>query len=252
MIALHGVPELKRVQDYPDHLDIGAAASLSEAMPAIISAYPELEELFMRFASLPIRNAATLGGNIANASPIGDSMPALIALDARLGLRKGQASREVSLQNFYQAYQSTDLQPGEFVERILLPKKQTNQRVGAYKLTKRFDQDISAVCAAFSIVLSDDGQTIENARVAFGGMAATPKRANHCEAALTGATWQAHTIDTAIQALQHDFQPISDMRASADYRALTAGNLLRRFYPNETATAERSQSPDKSVYTYGR
>ena len=252
VIALHGVPELRLIEEHPDRLEIGAAASLSDAMPAIISAYPELEELMIRFASLPIRNAATLGGNIANGSPIGDSIPALIALDAHLTLRKGQTTRELALQDFYLAYQSTDLQPGEFVEKILLPKKQANQRVGAYKLSKRFDQDISAVCAVFSIVLSDDGQTIENARVAFGGMAAIPKRASHCEAALTGAAWQAHTIDAAIQALQLDFQPISDMRASAEYRIATAGNLLRRFFLNETATAEPSKASGTSVYTYGR
>jgi xanthine dehydrogenase small subunit len=202
--------------------------SLTDAVATLDRHYPELRELWRRFASPPIRNAGTLAGNIANGSPIGDSMPPLIALGTTVALRRGATHRELPLEDLYLAYQKTALQPGEFVERVRVPLPRPGVRCAAYKITKRFDQDISAVCAAFAIEL--DGATIRSARVAFGGMAATPKRAPACEAALAGQLWNAATCERAAAALTKDYTPIGDMRASAAYRLKVAQNLLRKFH----------------------
>ena len=241
VIQLTRVVELQRIERHGEILQIGAAVSLEDAFCAIVEHYPELAELHRRFASLPIRNAGTLCGNVANGSPIGDSMPALIALGASLLLRRGEALRELPLEDFYLGYQRTARRPGEFVQALRLPlpaadapsNSQPGEQSGSerrllrcYKIAKRFDQDISAVCAAF--VLSLDGGVISTARIAFGGMAEIPKRAARCEAALLGRECSEAGARAAIDALAEDFQPISDMRASADYRLRVAGNLLRR------------------------
>ena len=229
VIQLTRVAELQRIDQRGGQLEIGAAVSLEDAFGAIVEHYPELAELHRRFASLPIRNAGTLCGNVANGSPIGDSMPALIALGASLLLQRGEALRELPLEDFYLDYQRTARQPGEFVRalRLPLPPAADGRRLlRCYKIAKRFDQDISAVCAAFDLRI-DDG-LIAAARIAFGGMAAIPKRASRCEAALLGSPCSEAGARAAIDALAEDFQPISDMRASADYRLRVAGNLLRR------------------------
>jgi xanthine dehydrogenase small subunit len=227
IIYLGNVADLQSVAVTAQHVEIGAAVSLTDASAALDGHYPELRELWRRFASPPIRNAGTLAGNIANGSPIGDSMPPLIVLGATVVLRKGAARRELSLEDLYLAYQKTALQSGEFVEQVRVPLPRPGVRCAAYKITKRFDQDISAVCAAFAIEL-DDGR-VRAARVAYGGMAATPKRATACEAALMGQPWSAATCDRAAAALAQDYTPIADMRASGAYRLAVAQNLLRKF-----------------------
>ena len=213
-------------------------------MPVILEHYPLLDELLRRFASPPIRNAATLGGNIANGSPIGDSMPALMAAGASLLLRSATGSREVALDDFYHDYQVNDLNPGEFIERIRIPLPGDGVSLYSYKLSKRFDQDISAVCTAYRLQLDDD--RVKSIRIACGGLAATIKRALRCEEALTGQPWNEDTIARGMAAFAEDFQPISDMRASAGYRMRGGQNLLRRLY-----LETRGELTD-SVYTYGR
>ena len=189
VIYTGSVSELDRFDVTDDALTIGAAVSVSDSMALLADEYPELRELFVRYGSPPIRNAATLGGNVANGSPIGDSMPALMVLDAVLVLRCGDDEREVALRDFYLAYQKTALSQGEFVRAIKLPRRPANLELRAYKVSKRFDQDISALCGAFAVKL-EDGR-IGDARVAFGGMAAVPKRAERCEAVLEGSALSA-------------------------------------------------------------
>jgi xanthine dehydrogenase small subunit len=228
LIYLGNVADLQRIETTDAHLEIGAAVSLTDAFGALDAHHPALRELWRRFASPPIRNAGTLAGNIANGSPIGDSMPPLIALGATVVLRKGGSRRELPLEDLYLAYQRTALAPGEFVERVRVPLPRPGVRLAAHKVSKRFDQDISAVCAAFALEL--DGDTVRAARVAFGGMAAIPKRAAACEAALAGQPWTPATCAAAAAALAKDYTPIADMRASAAYRLGVAQNLLRKFH----------------------
>lgn len=232
IIYLGNVDELNRIEQTDassgQSISIGAAVSLTDAFNALSEHYPELNQLFRRFSSVPVRNAGTLVGNIANGSPIGDSMPALICMGARLVLRQGQQSREVDLQDFYLDYQKNILQSGEFIQVVLFPVKDRNWQLRSYKLSKRFDQDISAVCAAFSIRLEDD--KVADIRIAFGGMAAIPKRATQTEALLKGQLWDEGTVHQAMATLSEDFKPLSDMRASQNYRQQSAANLLYRFY----------------------
>ncbi|GAB3629354.1 FAD-binding molybdopterin dehydrogenase [Pandoraea terrae] len=228
LIYIGQVNELREVARQGDALYIGAGALLNDAYDALIIHYPELAELRQRFASFPIRNAGTLGGNVANGSPIGDSMPALIALRTQIVLHRAGVTREMPLEDFYLAYQKTALEAGEFVQGIRVPLPQAGQHFRTYKLAKRFDQDISAVCAAFAVTL--DGGNVTSARVAFGGMAATPKRGAAVEAALVGQPWNEATARAAMAALPADYQPLSDMRATSGYRLAGAQNLLYRFF----------------------
>ena len=229
IIYLGQVEELKHMRELDGVLEIGAGVSLNDAYAALCGHYPEeLGEMWQRFASLPIRNAGTLGGNVANGSPIGDSMPWLIALGSEIVLAGPAGERVLALEDFYLGYQQKDLQAGEFVRALRIPLPRAGLRFRTYKLAKRFDQDISAVCAAFALTL--DGDTVSEARIAFGGMAATPKRAGRAEAALAGQAWNEATLRAAIDALAQDYAPLSDMRASSTYRMLAAQNLLRRFW----------------------
>jgi len=186
--------------------------------------------MLRRFASQQVRAAATIGGNIANGSPIGDNPPALIALGATLELRKGDSRRSLPLEEFFIDYGKQDRQPGEFVEAITLPARPAEQgdALRVYKLSKRFDQDISAVLGAFNLTV-ENGQ-ITAARIAFGGMAGVPKRASHVEAALIGQPLSSATLATARGEFARDFTPMSDMRASADYRLEAAANMLARYF----------------------
>jgi xanthine dehydrogenase small subunit len=229
MLYIGNVAELKAIERDAQTLTIGAAVTLQDAYAALAVDYPELAELWTRFASLPIRNAGTLGGNVANGSPIGDSMPALLALGADVVLRHGRTTRTLPLDAFYLGYQKTALAAGEFVAALRVPRPPGNLHFRTYKVAKRYDQDISAVCAAFALHLDDDG-TIRDARIAFGGMAATPKRAARTEAVLNGATWNEGTARQAMNALVADYQPLTDMRASSAYRLKVARNLLWRFH----------------------
>jgi xanthine dehydrogenase small subunit len=244
VIYTGNVSELREQGTSKSHLEIGAAVSLSDAMQLMIEHFPTLEELFLRFASPPIRNAATLGGNIANGSPIGDTMPALLVLDASLVLRTGASRRTLPLNDFYIDYMQNALQPGEFVEKILIPLPGEGDHVESYKISKRFDQDISAVCGAYRLVL--DGSKVADVKIAYGGMAAIPKRATHCEKSLLGNSWDEAAIDTAIDALDKDFTPLTDMRSTAGYRRRICGNLLYRFFLDTTEAGE------ERLYAYGR
>ena len=228
IIYLGNVAELQRIEVAGGQIEIGAAVTLTDAEEVLAAHYPDLGELFRRFASPPIRNVATLGGNVANASPIGDSMPALIVLGATLVLRRGDATREMALDRFYKGTRKTALRPGEFVERIRVPVATPARRFRTYKVSKRLDQDISAVCGAYCLALQDD--RVDDIRVCYGGMADTPKPASHCQQALVGKPWTEETVTAALPALDRDYAPITDMRASAKYRRLVARNLLRRFF----------------------
>ncbi len=227
IILTGGVTSLHRVSDEGSHISIGAAATYAEAVPALAAIDADVGEVLRRLGSTQVRASGTVGGNIANGSPIGDTPPMLIALGATLHLRHGSRERSLPLEEFFIAYGKQDRKPGELVWRIDVPKLKANDAFRAYKVSKRFDQDISAVMAAFSFTL--DGRRIASARIAFGGMAATPKRAAATEAALAGvALDQASTWDGAIAALAQDYQPISDMRATAAYRIEVAQGLLRK------------------------
>ncbi|ATP49281.1 xanthine dehydrogenase small subunit [Pseudomonas putida] len=228
MIYVGHVAELKRIDKTTSHLEIGAATPLTDCYEALNAEYPDFGDLLHRFASLQIRNQGTLGGNIGNASPIGDSPPLLIALDAQVVLRQGERQRTLALEDYFIDYRITARQDSEFIEKIIVPRASEDWAFRAYKVSKRLDDDISAVCAAFN--LSIENGVVSGVRIAFGGMAAIPKRARACEAALRGKPWNQASIERACQALAEDFTPLSDFRASKEYRLLTAQNLLRKYF----------------------
>jgi len=228
MIYVGHIAELKRIETTSSHLEIGAATPLTDCYTALDAEYPDFGALLHRFASLQIRNQGTLGGNIGNASPIGDSPPLLIALDAQIVLRQGERQRTMALEDYFIDYRITARQDSEFIEKIVVPRASNDWRFRAYKVSKRLDDDISAVCGAFNLSIEDG--VVSGVRIAFGGMAAIPKRARACEAALRGKPWTQASIERACQALAEDFTPLSDFRASSDYRLLTAQNLLRKYF----------------------
>jgi xanthine dehydrogenase small subunit len=218
--------DLQQIEKTDDGLRIGAACTITQVTEAVAPLYPSFAEMLRRYGSTQVRNAATIGGNIANGSPIGDGPPALIALGATLHLRKGDTRREMPLEEFFIDYGKQDRLSGEFVEFVTIPKQRDT--VKCYKLSKRFDQDISAVCGCFNIVVA--GGSVAKARIAFGGMAGTPKRAQHVEDALIGKAWSEDNMEAALAGFDNDYAPMSDMRASAQYRMQTAKNMLRRVY----------------------
>ncbi|MEL6870473.1 MAG: xanthine dehydrogenase small subunit [Pseudomonadota bacterium] len=229
VIYVGNVAELNIITRTATSLDIGAAVTFSDLAPTLLSLYPTLTDLIRRWASTPVRNAATLGGNIANGSPIGDSMPALIALGTTLTLQCGENTRTLALEALYHDYQVNDLQPGEFVAHIHVPLPTDGLHVRSYKLSKRFDQDISAVCAGFAIQL-DTNSHVRECRLAFGGVAGIPIRATRCESLLQGQPFDEAHVRRAMQCLRDEFTPLTDMRASADYRRTSAANLLYRLF----------------------
>ena len=230
LVFVGEVAELKRIEEGADGtLRIGAGASLENAWRALVARWPALRDVWLRFAAPPIRHAGTMGGNVANGSPIGDSAPVLIALDAWIVLRKGERVRRMALADFYVGYMKNRLEPGEFVLAIDVPPPADGTRLRAYKISKRFDCDISAVCAALAIALDDAGR-VRHARFAYGGMAATVKRAARAEAAVLGKAWDEAAVRAAQAALAEDFEPLTDMRASAAYRRQVAGNLIERLW----------------------
>ncbi|WP_407333880.1 xanthine dehydrogenase small subunit [Enterovibrio sp. 27052020O] len=228
LIYLGHVDDIKTVSETDTHIEIGANVPLTDVYRALEPHYPDFGALIHRFASLQIRNQGTVGGNIANASPIGDSPPLLISLGTSMILRRGDTTREILLEDYFKSYKVTDLQPSEFIQTIRIPKPQANQTFRAYKISKRFDDDISAVCGAFNLTL--DGDNVTDIKIAFGGMAPIPARATQCEQALMGKPLSSSSIEQAMTALATDFQPISDFRASKAYRTETAANLLYRLY----------------------
>lgn len=219
---------LRAVTETKDALHLGALVSYEDARAPLLAHFPHMARYWDRIAGWQVRAMGTLGGNIANGSPIGDTPPPFIALSARLVLRKGAARREMALEDFFLDYGKQDRAADEFVEKIILPKPKPGTLHATYKLSKRRDEDISAVAIGMALTVADG--KITNARLAFGGMAATPKRATHAEAALTGQPFSLKTMQTAAQALPQDFSPLSDMRASAEYRMKAAQNLLTRFW----------------------
>ncbi|HEY1149583.1 MAG TPA: xanthine dehydrogenase small subunit [Pseudoduganella sp.] len=230
VIYTRQVEELHRIAIADGKLEIGAAVSLDDAYRAVNNLYQNdsLHEMWQRFASQPIRSTGTLGGSVANGSPIGDSAPWMIVLGAEIVLRSDKGQRVLLLQDFYLDYMKKDWQPGEFVEAVRIPLPKKDQQFRTYKLAKRYDQDISAVCAAFAIELENG--IVRNARIAYGGMAATSRRAPQAEAAINGQPWSEETMRAGMDALARDYTPLTDMRASANYRMRTAQNLLRRFW----------------------
>ena len=233
VLDLTKVRELRRIENYPDHIAIGAAVPLADAYSALVKERPQLHTFAARFAGLPVRNSGTLGGNLANGSPIGDSMPLLIALKASIVLMSQRGHREMPLEALYTGYRKNVLAPDEVLAWIKVPrpgagggKRQELLRV--YKISKRYDDDISAVCLAVNLQI--DKGIVSNASIGAGGVAATPVRAVQTEAALTGQPWTPQAVQQAITTLRAEFSPISDMRASSAYRSEVLGNLLQRFW----------------------
>ena len=245
IIWLGQVAELKTIHQADGWLTIGAGASLDAAWAALAAQWPDTRQMGLRFASLPVRQAGTLGGNIANGSPIGDSAPVLIALGAEIVLRQGDRQRRMALQDFYLGYMLNQLAPGEFVQALRVPLPLTPpdaggaagsvERLRVYKLSKRHDCDISGLAAGLWLRL--DGDQVVDARFAFGGMAATVRRAAQAEAAVRGQRWTEATVQAAMRALDADFQPLSDLRASASYRKRAARKLLLRLWLETRADA---------------
>lgn len=225
VIFLNRCADLAEISETEAGLRIGAGVTIARLIPVMDRLHPSLGAMLRRYGSAQVRGAATIGGNIANGSPIGDFPPALIALGARLHLRHGDLRRDIAIEDFFIAYGKQDRAPGEFVEAVTIPAQPDTLR--CYKISKRFDQDISALCGCFN--LTQEGGVITSARIAFGGMAGTPKRADHVEAALIGKPLNSATTAQIAAEWAADFTPLSDMRASADYRLITAQNLLTRY-----------------------
>ena len=225
------LPDLQTIEEDDTGLTLGANVRYSQAREALARLHADLGELVRRIGGLQVRNAGTIGGNIANGSPIGDMPPALIALGAELTLRRGGGRRTIPLESYFLTYGKQDRAPGEWVESIRIPRPHPDTLIRIAKLSKRFDSDISALCGAFAIHL--EGGNVASARIAFGGMAGTPARARAAEATLTGQPWSEATIEAAALALAQDYQPLSDLRGSSEYRLTAAANLLRRLRHDE-------------------
>ncbi len=228
VLDLTRVAELRRIERYPNHIAIGAAVTLTDAFAALVAERPQLKAFAARFAGLPVRNSGTLGGNVANGSPIGDAMPLLIAMGANVVLMSTRGHRELPLEQLYTGYRQNVMAPDEVLAWIKVPHSRKGVVLRAYKVSKRFDDDISAVCLALRLEVQDGAVT--HASIGAGGVAATPVRATRTEAALLGHPWTQGTVRQAMAVLRAEFSPISDMRASADYRREVLGNLLQRFW----------------------
>ena len=241
-VFIGDIADLRRIEEEDDALTLGAAVRYSEAREALARLHPDLGELVRRIGGVQVRNAGTIGGNIANGSPIGDMPPALIALGAQLTLRRGAGRRTMPLENFFLGNGKQDLVPGEFVESVRIPRPKPDMLIRIVKLSKRFDSDISGVCGAFALRM--EGGIVREARVAFGGMAAIPARAPGCEAALSGQPWNAETVEAAALALAADYDPIDDLRGSAAYRRKVAANLLRRLWAEQAEPVSVLEVPN--------
>ena len=230
---LNRCAELRETTIGSDDIHIGAAVTMTETLALARDHHPHWAEMIRRYGSEQVRNAATIGGNIANGSPIGDNPPALIAMGATMHLRHGNTERQMPIEDFFIAYGKQDRVPGELVTGVTIPKAAPDLR--CYKISKRFDQDISAVCGCFNVTVSDG--SVADARIAFGGMAGTPHRATAVETALIGQPWNSTTIAQAAAKFGDDYTPLSDMRASAAYRLQIAQNLLHRYFADRTGQA---------------
>jgi xanthine dehydrogenase small subunit len=241
LVYVGAIPELQRIQVRDGAIEIGAGVTYSAAYATLARAFPGAHELLRRLGCVQVRNMGTIGGNIANGSPIGDMPPFLIAAGATLVLRQGYQRRLLPLEQFFLAYGRQDRRGAEFVERIIVPLPRPQTLFRLFKISKRRDQDISAVCAAFALHLDEARATVLEARIAFGGMAATPRRAEAAERALAGQPLASAAIEAAAAALAQDFTPITDMRASAEYRLKVAQNLLRKCLLEERGEPVRLQ-----------
>lgn len=228
IVYIGNIPELESSRTTDKCLEIGAAVTLSGAFDLLAEHYPDLYEIIRRFASPPICNLGTLCGNIANGSPVGDTMPALMVLSASLVLSSTAGEREVPLDEFYTGYKCNVLRPGEFVRAVRVPLPVANSFLRSYKIAKRFDQDISAICGAYWIRF--EGDLISDVRIAYGGMAETPRRAVATEEYLQHNSWSQSVISSAKEALESEYTPMTDLRAGSEYRQSVAANLLQRFY----------------------
>ena len=228
VVFLSHLDELRRLTVTDDAITMGAGVSYTDSRAAMADDYPHLGPFWDRIAGWQIRSMGTIGGNVANGSPIGDTPPVLIALGASVTLRKGLERRTIAVEDFFIDYGKQDMAKGEFLESISVPRRSPRALHAAYKISKRRDEDISSVCAAFNVTV--EGGTITDARIAFGGMAATPKRAAKTEAALVGAEWSEATLQNAAARLGDDFSPLTDWRASSEYRLQVSKNLFRRFW----------------------
>ncbi|MDO9277382.1 MAG: xanthine dehydrogenase small subunit [Polaromonas sp.] len=231
VIDVSRVAELRRIEQRCSDLVIGAAATLQDAFTALLQSWPELKNFAARFAGLPVRNSGTLGGNVANGSPIGDSMPLLIALKSRIVLASVRGEREMPLEDFYTGYRQNLLAADEVVAFIKVPLPASSSQTSwlrAYKISKRYDDDISAVCLVLNLTL--DAGMVSDISIGAGGVAATPVRARQTEAALRDQPWSQASVQAAMLTLRAEFEPISDMRASSSYRRQVLGNLLQRFW----------------------
>jgi xanthine dehydrogenase small subunit len=222
------LPDLQRIERDETGLTMGAGVSYERAVPALTATFPHLAEYWSRIGGWQVRSMGTIGGNIANGSPIGDAPPVFIALGAELTLRKGDTRRSMPLEDFFIDYGKQDRAPGEFVESLRIPAPPPGAKMAAWKISKRRDEDISTLALGATVIV--EGDQIAEARLAFGGMSGTPKRAAGAEAALTGAPFAAASFNAAAEALEDDFQPLTDWRATAAYRTTTGKNLLRRFW----------------------
>ena len=227
---------MKDIEITEDEIRIGAGVTYTEFLPVLADTIPEVTNYILRIGGWQVRNAGTIGGNIANGSPIGEMPPLLIALGAFITLRRGDTRRDIPLESFFIEYGKQDRQPGEFLERIVIPRPQS-ARLAAYKVSKRANADISAV--ACGIMIHEQRGIITDARLAFGGMAGTPKRARAAEAALRGRPFARATFEAAAHAIAGDFSPLSDWRASEGYRRALAANLIRRFWLEQDGEAVR-------------
>jgi xanthine dehydrogenase small subunit len=234
-IFIGGIEDMRSISEKDGVITIGAGVTYTEAFETLSKRIPALGPLVDRIGGEQVRNMGTIGGNVANGSPIGDTPPPLIALGAQLTLRKGAARRTIPLETFFIAYGKQDRQPGEFVDAVHVPVPAKRTKFAVYKVTKRRDEDITATLGAFNLSLAKDG-TVADIRIAYGGMAATPKRASSVEKALLGKPWTEEMVETAMAEYARDFTPLTDMRASAEYRALAAKNLLLRFFVETTGT----------------
>jgi len=228
LVYLGDVAELQRLENHQEQFIIGSAVPYSEFTPMLYEEYHELGEMIERIGSRQIRNNGTLGGNIGNASPIGDMPPALIALGAEMTLQCGDIERKIAVEDFFVDYKKTVLKASEFIKSIYIPKSKPDQFLKIYKISKRIDDDISAVLAVFNIELKDN--IVTKVKIAFGGMAGIPMRAKQCEAALLNKAFDGASITAAQQALSLDFTPMSDVRASDNYRMKVAQNLIQKCY----------------------
>ncbi|YBV98176.1 xanthine dehydrogenase small subunit [Phyllobacteriaceae bacterium JZ32] len=227
VISTAHVRELRDIGETPTHLAFGAAVTWEEVLARVASLYPSFATLIRRFGSTQIRSMGTVGGNIGTASPIGDGPPALIALGAEIELASLDGRRVMPLEDFFLDYRKTALKPDEVIASVRIPRPAAGQDFRVYKISKRYDQDISTVCGAFSVV-REDGIVI-SARIAFGGMAAIPKRVREAEAALIGRQLAEEAGRACAAAIRDAFSPLSDWRGSAQYRRMVASNLAERF-----------------------